>query len=98
MATLLKRSIRESDVLGRWGGEEFVIICPNATKDDAVILAEKIQTLVRNTTFEKGAVRLTCSIGITHFEPNDKETDTFNRADQALYEAKNNGRDRIVVH
>lgn len=98
MATLLKRSIRESDVLGRWGGEEFVIICPNATKDDAVVLAEKIQTLVRNTTFEKGVVRLTCSIGIAHFEPNDKETDTFNRADQALYEAKNNGRDRIVVH
>ncbi|MBE0496672.1 MAG: diguanylate cyclase [Campylobacterales bacterium] len=97
MASLLQSSIRDSDVLGRWGGEEFVIICPNTTKHEAAVLAEKIRNIVQVSAFRKGVIRLTCSFGVAHFEPYDNAIDTLNRADEALYRAKNGGRNQVVV-
>ena len=97
VANFLHTSIRESDILGRWGGEEFVIICPNTNKHEAAILAEKIRRTVQISPFKKGTIRLTCSIGVSDFEPNDNAIDTLDRADKALYQAKNDGRNQVVI-
>ncbi|WP_321778478.1 diguanylate cyclase [Sulfurimonas sp.] len=94
-ATILKQNIRSSDTLGRWGGEEFLIICPETNLEKATILAQKIREKIQNFNFSD-INKLTCSAGVSSYSENDKQEETFIRADKALYEAKNSGRNKVV--
>ncbi|WP_193110668.1 sensor domain-containing diguanylate cyclase [Sulfurimonas paralvinellae] len=93
-ANLVKESLREADKVCRVGGEEFVIILPYTTKDDAVKIAEKLRVLVEKS---KKILPITMSFGVTEYIKGESEDFLYKRADEALYEAKNSGRNRVVV-
>lgn len=97
VAGLLRGTLRQTDILGRWGGEEFLVICPQTTKDEAMIVAEKIRVNLQKFNFPGYKIRLTCSIGVAQHEPSDKPEQILERADSALYRAKEEGRNRVVV-
>ncbi len=80
--------------IGRWGGEEFVVICYNKALDGAVELAEKVRSKVESTSI-LDSKKITCSIGVTEVKETDKFEDTFGRMDKALYTAKSGGRNRV---
>lgn len=96
VANILKENIRINDKLGRWGGEEFLIICPETPANNAQILAENLRKTISNHNFPV-IKNLTCSLGVTMFNINDEKDETFIRADKALYLAKDEGRNKVVV-
>lgn len=97
VAKLLQTHTRAVDIVGRWGGEEFLIITPNTTLDHAAILAEKLRKEVAEKDF--GIVgKKTISVGISAFKEGASINDVLNAADEALYEAKNSGRNKVVVN
>jgi len=93
-STILKKNIRESDVVGRWGGEEFLIILPHSNINDAQILAQKLQTLINSFEFPKVGLR-TASFGISEFQTGMSSEQLLDNADKALYISKENGRNQI---
>lgn len=98
----LKKHIRSTDYVARYGGEEFVIILPATEVKKAIQIAKKIKEIVNNLKFElrkkNKVLKITCSFGISAFSEQTSNTlDVFNAADKALYQAKNNGRNAIVV-
>ncbi|HEY5960961.1 MAG TPA: GGDEF domain-containing protein [Polyangiaceae bacterium] len=98
-AEVLKRMKRDVDVLGRFGGEEFVIVCEETAENGAMLLAERIRTELEATRFStpQDEVRVTCSIGIATYPTTGHEWDTlFKVADDALYVSKRNGRNRVT--
>lgn len=97
VAKLIASSIRDSDFLARWGGEEFVITLQNTTKAKAKTLAEKLRKKVENHTF-KNAGKLTISLGVTEYIAAEEKESFIKRVDTALYEAKHTGRNKVVVH
>jgi len=96
VAKVVSENIRNTDIFTRYGGEEFVIIAPETTKEDAKILAEKLRSLIRNLHFEEG-INVTCSFGVVSLEKHDTKETLLKRADEALYEAKKTGRNKVVV-
>ncbi|WP_242482130.1 GGDEF domain-containing protein [Thiocystis violacea] len=99
LADVLKQSVRTSDILVRFGGEEFLIVLQEADGDNAVMVAEKIRARVADFKFHiaGGMLQKTVSIGVAVF-PDDSETfwQTLKYADVALYRAKDDGRNRVV--
>jgi polar amino acid transport system substrate-binding protein len=93
-AKLLKESIRETDYVGRWGGEEFVIIVPKTNKENLTAFAQKLRVKIENFDFEKVGKK-TASFGITVTKENDTIETVIKRADDALYQAKKNGRNKV---
>ena len=83
-------------VLGRWGGEEFAIVCYETSVDEAKELAEQIRKKVEEFEFEKIG-HLTCSIGVTELTAKDESDKAFERMDSALYRAKSDGRNNVKV-
>jgi polar amino acid transport system substrate-binding protein len=96
LSNVVKQNIRTSDYFGRWGGEEFLIILPEINKVDLENLLEKIRVNISEHDFLE-AGNQTISIGATISVKDDVEDSIINRADVSLYEAKNSGRNRIVV-
>ncbi len=96
LSKIISDNLRNSDIFGRYGGEEFLIICPKTNKDGAFILAEKLRIIVNDFTFDEVGHK-TVSIGIAEFQTNDTIETLFKKADEALYEAKNSGRNRVCV-
>ena len=96
LTTVIKEQIRESDVFARWGGEEFVILLPMSSLSDALLLAEKLQTKIKDTHFSV-VDHLTCSFGVTQLKQNDQVETFLKRVDEFLYLAKTTGRDKIVI-
>ena len=94
---LLKNRIRSTDTLSRWGGEEFIIMLPDTSISNAAIIAEKMRVAVAKTHFESVG-HITASFGVAEvtLEP-DSEKQALIHADNALYQAKRNGRNRVVV-
>jgi len=88
--------IRSSDFLARVGGEEFIILMPETAVANAVIAAEKIRKAIEDSVFPHDG-KLTVSIGIAEWEKGDKLDDCYKKADQALYQAKANGRNQVAV-
>ena len=90
LASLIHDNLRSSDQLGRYGGEEFAIVLPEADLQGAVALAEKIRGLVEDFVFdsEGQTIRVTISAGVTAFEPNTTVKELIARADEKLYVAK----------
>ncbi len=95
LSNLVSASIRSCDVLGRWGGEEFVCILPNTDIGGARILAERIRHQVETADFSP-LKKLTISIGITEAKSKDAYKGLLQRLDKALYDAKKNGRNRVA--
>lgn len=95
LADILKASVRATDYVIRWGGEEFVIIMPGCTADQAVRVAEKIREKVEKS--DNGVCHITISIGVALYKEGDYH-DSLKEADQALYQAKENGRNQVVLY
>lgn len=96
LASILRTTVRDTDTVGRWGGEEFMIICPDTDKAGASHLASKIQSAINEYDFE-AVHSLTCSFGIGEFREDDRVESAVSRADEALYKAKDLGRNKIIV-
>lgn len=97
-AEVLRSCVRKVDSLYRYGGEEFVIILPSTTKDDAFVVAEKIRGKFKEARFPfilDQNVRKTVSIGVAEYREGETMESLFNRADGCLYSAKENGRDSV---
>lgn len=96
LTQVIQSGLRVSDLLCRYGGEEFVIMLLNTEMDDAKDITERLHAMVASYQFKAipGQI-LTCSFGLTCFQPNDTENSVLKRADQALYEAKNSGRNQV---
>lgn len=93
---IIQNSSRNDDLIIRWGGEEFILLLKVKSVDNAKIILEKIRKSIDNAFFE-GAEHISCSIGATTYKENEKIEDSFKRADEALYEAKNNGRNQVII-
>lgn len=100
VANLISASVRPSDVCGRWGGEEFLIILPNADIQEANIVAKRVLSTVEDEVIvvDGAEIKTTVSIGISAYKDNESTTRLIERADMALYEAKNNGRNRVETN
>jgi len=96
LSSLVKNSIRTTDQFFRIGGEEFAIILTNTTLKDATQVAEKIRIITKNYTFEKVG-KITISIGVTKIKKTDTEELLYKRADEALYQSKKTGRNKVTV-
>jgi len=102
VAAILPQCVRESDVVGRYGGEEFVICLVHTDKDAAMVPAERVRSSVADKVyaFSEGTFRTTASIGVVYFggDPTVGRDELIKRADAALYRAKADGKNRIVVY
>ncbi|MEL4424444.1 diguanylate cyclase [Shewanella indica] len=94
LASLLMEGAREIDLVARWGGEEFMIICPDTDCIQARHLCERLASAMTVYPFSAG-VSLSCSFGLTELKPGESIWSAFDRADLALYRAKSEGRNRI---
>lgn len=94
-AHLMCDSIRTSDILGRWGGEEFLLILPQTSLEGALIIAEEVRLKICQFTFEHYPQRVTMSLGVSTYRMGDTPNSILRRADNALYRAKNSGRNRV---
>ena len=99
VATVLREQIRDSDTLCRWGGEEFVMLLDNCPTDEAITRAEKIRQAIRSHTVPVGRAQIvvTLSMGITNYHIGEPLDRFMARADAALYQAKEEGRDRVIL-
>jgi diguanylate cyclase (GGDEF)-like protein len=95
IADILNSTIRDTDIVGRWGGEEFLVICRETDKENALLLAQRLREAVESHTYITNQPQ-TISIGISSFTSKDSEVTMLGRADSALYAAKNSGRNCIV--
>ncbi len=93
MADLLKSSIRKTDTLGRWGGEEFLILCPGTDSEGLVKFTETLRKNIDHHDFPV-VKHKTASFGATLYQKDDTINQMIDRADKALYQAKANGRNR----
>ncbi|PWQ92061.1 sensor domain-containing diguanylate cyclase [Leucothrix pacifica] len=96
IAEVLRDNIRPRDLLGRWGGEEFMVLLPDSGNGKALEIGEEIRMAVRNHSFGL-AGDLTVSIGICEVKENLRTLEVVDRADRALYRAKASGRDRVCM-
>jgi two-component system cell cycle response regulator len=100
LGEILRSLKRETDVVGRFGGEEFCILCEETDARGAIQLAERVREQLRERSFESelGKLRVTCSLGVAQF-PEDAKNDKqlFEVADRALYTAKQTGRNRVCT-
>jgi diguanylate cyclase (GGDEF)-like protein len=98
LAEILRAVVREIDIVGRLGGEEFALILPETSLTDATVLAERLRMQIANhtVTSAKGEISFTSSFGIATCALNDTSLDqVISKADEALYRAKNSGRNRV---
>jgi len=100
VAARVKRSIRPYDLFGRYGGEEFIVLMPDIKKDDAMKAAERMRLdiAVLPVEFEDKQIMVTASFGVACAAPENDLDNATKYADEALYEAKNSGRNRVVYY
>lgn len=96
IADIVKRTLRKSDYIIRWGGEEFLVILPETDLKGAILVAEKIRQNVEYFDF-KDIGKVTVSLGVAQIKTNENIDNAIKRADEALYLAKNRGRNRVEV-
>jgi diguanylate cyclase (GGDEF)-like protein len=95
-AAAIRAQLREYDIAGRYGGEEFAILLPFTKIEKALKVAERLRKAVEKKPMNN--IHVTISLGVYEFQENDAEEDLLNKADKALYKAKNTGRNRVVVY
>ncbi|MEZ4909089.1 MAG: GGDEF domain-containing protein [Saprospiraceae bacterium] len=95
---ILKSKIRNTDVCSRIGGEEFALFFPHTTLEEGILICERIISeikFIENSKNNNSKIVYTCSIGLTEVTDGDIFSNVFNRADQKLYNAKNNGKNQL---
>jgi len=105
-ANVIKEQLREYDIPSRYGGEEFCILLPQTNIDEAKIVAERLRAAVENQKIEIKSeknkqiknISVTISVGLAQLDIKDMADDLYMKADRALYKAKENGRNRVVVY
>lgn len=99
IANVISRSTRVTDIVARWGGEEFMILLPETSANEAVTIAEDIRKNVASMDYEQIDKRVTISLGVNSFVANEDNYDSFIKGvDIALYKAKNNGKNQVVEY
>ncbi|MDD2950103.1 MAG: sensor domain-containing diguanylate cyclase [Sulfuricurvum sp.] len=98
VVSLIANNIKNGDIFARWGGEEFVILTPATDLNGAYNLAENLRKLVQTYMFKYVENTLTLSFGIAQLSKEDTKKSLFEKADKAMYEAKNNGRNRTEIY
>ncbi|MEW6738390.1 MAG: diguanylate cyclase [Nitrospirota bacterium] len=93
---IVSNNIRTTDIFARWGGEEFVILTPNTDMEHARELSERLRAAIEDSIFKK-AFTVTCSFGVAEFREDDTTDTLSKRADDALYEAKKSGKNRVCI-
>lgn len=94
VTTVVEKETRAQDVAIRWGGEEFIIICPNTNLESASKLAERFRLHIQNHIFEKG-IKITASFGVIELHKNENFRKQIIRVDEFLYKSKKNGKNQI---
>ena len=99
IAQLARETVRESDIVTRWGGEEFVILLKECALEQAVAVAEKLRHAIDHHDFSAIAPErhITISLGVAQYGTQESPAGFFARVDEALYKAKANGRNRLQV-
>jgi len=100
LADVLRRVKRDTDAVGRFGGEEFVIVCEETDERGACLLAERVRQELAAVNFptELGPLSVTCSVGVASFPAAGKTWEVlFKSTDDALYASKRGGRNRVTV-
>lgn len=103
VAEVLEKGLRQGDVYGRWGGEEFIVLLPGSDEPGAMITAERLRSAIArlDTGHIAPELKLTASMGIAVFHADDREVEPLalvSRADRAMYAAKARGRDQIALY
>jgi diguanylate cyclase (GGDEF)-like protein len=93
---LLRKQIRQSDVVARWGGEEFIILLPDTSLASAIKMADALRQRIEVNPFDTVGT-ITCSIGVAEFNTIERADDLLHRADEKLYKAKHSGRNRVIA-
>jgi diguanylate cyclase len=101
IAQILKQNIKGKDTAARYGGEEFVILLPDTPLQGALTLAESIRATIEGIRIKRVqdnavATNITVSLGVASYQQNESISDFIGRADQALYESKRQGRNRVT--
>ncbi|MDO8735773.1 MAG: diguanylate cyclase [Thermoleophilia bacterium] len=96
LAQLVSALLRDEDLFARWGGEEFVVLLPQTPLAAGAEMAERLRRAVENDGFSS-VDKLTCSFGVTSLGPDDDEKSLMERTDQALYKAKESGRNCVTA-
>lgn len=99
IAAILKRELRNSDVIARFGGEEFLVVMPHLQLEQAVHVAQRVADAIRNSSVkseDQQRITFTASVGVTQYRINESVDTLFKRVDDLLYMAKDQGRDRVV--
>jgi diguanylate cyclase (GGDEF)-like protein len=97
-AAVLHATVRDSDVAGRWGGEEFILLLPGTDAAGGANLADRVRAALQERSFlgrDGQVVTVTCSFGVAQYRPGDDERELFAAADRALYRAKREGKNRV---
>ena len=97
IANILKSSVRVEDIVGRWGGEEFIILTSNYSMKSLMSLAEKIRKNIENYDFPIVGKK-TASFGVSILHEEDTQEMMIARADKSLYHAKKTGRNKVCLH
>lgn len=97
IAALMKKTIREQDIIGRWGGEEFILIFPETPLPGGKIICERLRQRIEKFTFKskKHNLKISITIGLSQFIRGEDVYETIKRADIALYKGKNNGKNQV---
>ena len=93
---LMDSSVEDKALVGRWGGEEFVIVCRDKNAEEASAMAESLRQKVEAYQFPD-IYHITCSIGVTELKAEDEFKEAFNRLDKAMYASKHNGRNKVTL-
>ncbi|WP_226571051.1 sensor domain-containing diguanylate cyclase [Mangrovibacter yixingensis] len=96
ISELVCEHLRWQDIAGRWGGEEFMLLITESNKTQLIAVLKRLQQAIAHASMPFG-LTITCSFGATHWQPGDDEQNIVQRADIALYDAKNQGRNRFVI-
>ncbi|ASG65881.1 hypothetical protein CEW91_06890 [Idiomarina piscisalsi] len=96
LSKLLEKELRDTDDFGRWGGEEFMIVAKHSDLEATVALAERLRQRLEAATFDDVGV-VTASFGVTFYKGGESRASLVKRVDDALYDAKENGRNRVVA-
>ena len=96
LVAMVKDNIRKTDIFARWGSEEFAILAPGIDLDQGRLFAEKLRELIEDYTFSIKE-KVTCSFGVSFYQPSEQSETFIQRADKALQRAKEEGRNRCVA-
>lgn len=96
LSNIVKQYIRSNDLFARWGGEEFVLVCRDTKIEQASLIADKMRELIASFAFN-GNIQVTASFGVATLNAHETLEQLFSNADKALYEAKHQGRNRVVI-